>query len=184
MVGNKAFGGVSLPLKTEAVPSGELPHQPPILPRRAVIRGDSQSFDVESNGMLISMRAEIESIHEAVRECESKGSSAKRLAVEAQSVANVANWKMNAVIGIASLTFLTIVGGFAFLFHEQQTASEKALKTAQGEARATILESKDTMMQSLRAERDEAVRLAVKRTLEEQSRLFAARKDPDVVTPH
>lgn len=187
MTGNTAFGKIGLPLKREETPGGELPHQPPIVQRSSRVRDNSRhqpSPDVlDDAAEVISIRAEMLSTREALTEFDRKVSASKRIADEAQCVASVANWKMNAVIGIAGATFVAVIGGFRFLFVEQQTAEKSAIEAANREARVVMLEARDGMMASLRAERDEAVRLGVKRTLEEQARVFAAQKDPDRITP-
>lgn len=184
--GNKAFGGVSLPLKTEVKRAGDLPHQPPVLPRQSALRDHSRLSQPEIPGEermdLISIKAELDSIKANCAEHRRKDSGMSRTADTAKNEAHIANWKMNGALALMGLTFGTVVTLFTVLFNRQTDASKDARTDAKLEARNTMLEYRSEMMQTLRSERDETARLAAKKALEEQSRMFAAQKDPDVVT--
>lgn len=79
----------------------------------------------------------------------------------AEAKAAAIDGKLNLLLGIAGTTLAACLGAFVWLFQQQQVAESNALQMAQREAKTVVLES----------------------LLEEQSRVFAARKDPDRITP-
>jgi len=103
-------------------------------------------------------------------------------ALKAESKASGVDWKMNLVLGMLGTALLLAISSFTWLFSRQQMASDEAIRVAAREAHNAIVDAREDMLRTLRSERDEATSLAVRKTLDEQARIFAARKDPDVVT--
>jgi hypothetical protein len=90
---------------------------------------------------------------------------------------------MNGALGLIALTFGTVVAGFVTLFGRQEDATKEAIYAAKAEARATMLEYQASMLKTLMEQSEETAIQAVKLVRDEQGRIFAAQKDPDVVTP-
>jgi hypothetical protein len=155
--GNRGMGGVPIP------PRHHQQSRPEIDPLSAL---------ADDPDMHLRFRAAAEVVcGEAIEKA--RGAESKETAIDG---------KLNLLLGIAGTTLAACLGAFVWLFQQQQGAASEAREMAQRVAKTVVLESREDMLRTLRSERDETARQAAKAMLEEQSRVFASRKDPDVVT--
>lgn len=102
----------------------------------------------------------------------------------AEAKADGIEGRLRLIIGMLGTALAMAAGAFVWLFQQQQALGATARADCQREARSVVLEADRRIEERIRSERDEAVRLGVRQVLDEQARIFAARKDPDRITPN
>ena len=143
-----------------------------IPPRRASLPDTDPVAGLEDHDLALRFRVAAEEV------C---GAAIER-ARAAESKADSIEGRLRLIIGMLGTALLMAVGAFVWLFQQQQALGATARADCQREARSVVLEADRRIEEKLRAERTESCRTCVKQTLEEQSRVFAAQKDPDIVT--
>jgi hypothetical protein len=154
MTGNRGIGGVVVPPRRASLPEAD--------PLAALTERD----------LALRFRAAAEEV------C---GAAIER-ARAAESKADGIEGRLRLIIGMLGTALLMAAGAFVWLFQQQQALGATARADCQREARSVVLEADRRIEEKLRAERTESCRTCVKQTLEEQSRIFAAQKDPDRIT--
>lgn len=161
MPGNRGIGGVVVP------------------PRRASLPDTDPVAGLGEHDLALRFRAAAEEVCGAAIE---RARVAESSARAAEAKADGIEGRLRLIIGMLSTALLMATGAFVWLFQQQQALGATARADCQREARSVVLEADRHIEARIRAERDEAVRLGVRQVLDEQARIFASRKDPDLVT--